>query len=262
VSRPAVTRRVVQVMGLPVTLALRGRHRGDPAADRVWQQVVLSLQEADRVFSTYRADSEVSRINRGELALDDASDLVHAVLALAVEARQVSGGAFDVWRPDADGVPRLDPSGVVKGWAVDRAAAHLSQLEGTDSCLSAGGDMACRTVVPGAAPWRIGIEDPHDPRRLVAVLPVTNGAVATSGTAHRGAHLVDARTGQPARGVASVTVVTASLTWADIDATAAFAHGPDAAGWLRGRPDRTGLVVRADGTTETVRTAADLPLSA
>jgi thiamine biosynthesis lipoprotein len=258
VTRPAATRRVVQVMGLPVTLALRGRHRDDPAADRVWQQVVLSLQEADRVFSTYRADSEVSRINRGELALDDASDLVHEVLALAVEARQVSGGAFDIWRPDADGVLRLDPSGVVKGWAVERAAAHLSQLEGTDSCLSAGGDLACRTVVPGAAPWRIGIEDPHHPQRLVAVVPVHEGAVATSGTAHRGAHIVDARTGRPPVGVASVTVVAGSLTAADIDATAAYALGTEAAAWLAARPGRTGLVVWADGSTTTVQAPDDV----
>ena len=79
-----------------------------------------------------------------------------------------------------------------------------------------------------------------------------NGAVATSGTAHRGSHLVDARTGLPPAGVASVSVVAASLTWADIDATAAYARGPDAATWLRTRPGRTGLVVWADGRTEIV----------
>ena len=79
-----------------------------------------------------------------------------------------------------------------------------------------------------------------------------NGAVATSGTAHRGSHLVDARSGLAPEAVASVTVVTGSLTWADIDATAAYAHGADAASWLRGRPGRTGLVVWADGRTEVV----------
>jgi thiamine biosynthesis lipoprotein len=146
----------------------------------------------------------------------------------------------------------LDPTGVVKGWAVERAADHLRALDSTDFCLSAGGDMVCRTLDPAAAPWRIGIEHPHDPSRLVAVVPVATGAVATSGTAHRGDHLVDARSGRPPIGVASVTVVAASLTWADIDATAAYAHGQDAVRWLRTRPGRGALVVWADGSTTLV----------
>ncbi|HET6814904.1 MAG TPA: FAD:protein FMN transferase, partial [Actinomycetota bacterium] len=75
-----------------------------------------------------------------------------------------------------------------------RAADHLRALEATDFCLSAGGDMVCRTLDSDAPPWRIGIEDPHHTDRLVAVAPVHTGAVATSGTAHRGDHLVDART--------------------------------------------------------------------
>jgi thiamine biosynthesis lipoprotein len=83
-------------------------------------------------------------------------------------------------------------------------------------------------------------------------VPVFTGAVATSGTAHRGQHLVDARTGRPPVGVASVTVVAASLTWADIDATAAYAQGPEAARWLETRPGRSGLVVWADGTLTAV----------
>jgi thiamine biosynthesis lipoprotein len=84
----------------------------------------------------------------------------------------------------------------------------------------------------------------------VAVVPVRNGAVATSGLAHRGAHITDARTGATSHEVASVTVVAPSLAWADIDATAAFARGGDALAWLRTRPGRAGLVVWADGTTE------------
>lgn len=250
-------RRVEQIMGLPVTLALRGQHTTDEAADAAWRRVVDSLREADRVFSTYRPDSDVSRINRGELSIDAASTAVREVLALGAEATRASGGAFDVWHVDDRGVRSLDPSGVVKGWAVDRAASLLHDLDGTDFCLSAGGDMMCRSIVPGAEPWRIGLEDPHDPQQLLGLVPVTNGAVATSGTAHRGQHLRDARTGAVPAGVASVTVITASLTWADIDATAAYAHGPDAARWLERRPDRTALVVWQDGTTTQVRTAPE-----
>jgi thiamine biosynthesis lipoprotein len=246
-------RYVEHVMGLPVSLALRGRHTDDAAARAAWAEAMAVLREVDRVFSTYRPDSAVSRLARGELAVPDCPPEVAEVFALAAAAERQSGGAFSIRLPGPDGAPRLDPTGVVKGWAVERAAVPLRALAGTDFCLSAGGDMTCRTLDPAGRPWRIGVEDPADPRRILAVVPVLTGAIATSGTAHRGQHLVDARTGRPPEGVASVTVVAGSLTWADIDATAAYAQGPDAARWLETRPGRSGLVVWSDGTTTTVQ---------
>jgi thiamine biosynthesis lipoprotein len=239
-------------MGMPVSLALRGRHTNDVAADSAWIAVVASLRETDLVFSTYRPDSYVSRLSRGEIELADCPPEVAEVFHLGAAAQVASTGAFSIRRPAADGGTVLDPSGVVKGWAVERAATILGELHDTDYCLSAGGDLTCRTLDPGAEPWRIGIEDPHDPSRLIAVVPLRDGAVATSGTAHRGKHLVDARTGRPPALVASVTVVATSLTWADIDATAAYALGQDAAEWLRTRPGRSGLVVWQDGSTSVV----------
>ncbi|GAA1825828.1 FAD:protein FMN transferase [Microlunatus capsulatus] len=245
-------RRVGTVMGTVVSLALRGRHAGSTAGEAAWQEAMARLRHADALFSTYRADSVVSRVDRGELALPACPAEVQEVLALAERAHRDSGGAFAVWRPDVSGRPRLDPSGVVKGWAADRAAAALAVLDDTDFCLSVGGDLVCRTLDDAAPAWRIGIEHPHDVRRLVATVPVRTGAVATSGTARRGAHLVDARTGTPPAGIASVTVIGDDLAGVDVDATAAFALGPDAARWLRGRAGRTGLIVWSDGTTEVV----------
>jgi thiamine biosynthesis lipoprotein len=239
-------------MGMPISLALRGRHTGDVAARLAWAAVMAELHEVDRVFSTYRADSFISRLGRGEIGLEDCPPSLTEVLDLGAAAERDSGGAFSVRLPGPDGAVVLDPSGVVKGWAVERASAALQELTETDFCLSAGGDMTCRTLDPAGVPWRIGIEDPADPSRIRAIVPVFTGAVATSGTAHRGSHLVDARTGLAPVGVASVTVVAFSLTAADIDATAAYAQGPDAARWLETRPGRSGLVVWADGTLTSV----------
>jgi thiamine biosynthesis lipoprotein len=250
---PETSRYVQQIMGMPISLALRGRHTSDGAALSAWADVVARLREVDLVFSTYREHSYISRLGRGEITVADCPVEVAEVLALGETARQESSGAFDVWRPGGDGVLRLDPSGVVKGWAVERAAAPLQALPGTDFCLSAGGDILCRTTIPAGAPWRIGIEDPAEPSRITAVVPLRSGAVATSGTSRRGQHLVDARNGRPPSEVASVTVVAGSLTWADIDATAAYAQGRDAATWLATRPGRTGLVVWDDGTSTTVQ---------
>lgn len=251
-----VHRRVEHIMGMPVSLALRGRHAQDESGRRAWREALAVLHEADRVFSTWRSDSVLSRLHRGELSLADCPDELIEVLGLGEQARVQSGGAFDVRRPGPDGRTVLDPTGVVKGWAVERAARALTGLADTDYCLSAGGDMVCHVADPTRPAWRVGIEDPHAWDRLVAIVPVRDGAVATSGLNRRGAHIVDARSGRVPSGVASVTVVATSLTWADIDATAAFAQGEDALRWLEGRPDRAGVVVRADGTARVFGRAA------
>jgi len=246
-TRPATARYVEHVMGMPISVALRGRHTDDDVARGAWAEALAALRDVDRVFSTYRSDSFVARLARDELTVEDCPPEVAEVLALGELARLQSHGAFDVRRGGL-----LDPSGVVKGWAVERAAHPLRALPGTDVCLSAGGDLVCHVAGPDSPDWRIGLEDPHDPTRVVAVVPVRTGAVATSGLAHRGGHVVDARTGAVPDAIGSVTVVHDDLVWADIDATAAFAMGRDAARWLRTRPRRTGLVVWADGRTELV----------
>lgn len=243
-----VRRRIEHVMGLPVSLALRGRYDAGPAADAAWAAVLADLREADRVFSSWREDSFVSRLDRGEVAVTDGPPEVSEVLAIGERARRESGGAFDVVR---DG--RLDPSGVVKGWAVERAARNLRALDDTDFCLSAGGDLVAHVASPpgdGQRPdWRVGVEDAADPRRLVAVVSLRSGAVATSGLAHRGAHVVDARTGLAPRRLASVTVVAPSLTDADVEATTALALDADAPAWLAAhRPGRTAYLQWADGS--------------
>ncbi|HVD18024.1 MAG TPA: FAD:protein FMN transferase [Propionibacteriaceae bacterium] len=244
-----IERRVEHVMGMPISLALRGRHAATVAGDEAWQAVITQLRRADEIFSTYRTDSIVNRLDRGELSVEECPPEVAEVLALGDEAERISGGAFSIKLPTDDGRRRLDPSGVGKGWATQRASQTLAALDDTDFCLSAGGDMVCHTADPSRTAWRIGIEHPLDPHTLIAVLPIRSGAVATSGTAHRGAHLVDPRTGREPKGVASATVIASSLTWADIDATTAYVHGRDAAKWLQTRPIRSALVVWADGTT-------------
>ena len=246
VERP--TRFVAHTMGMPISLAMRGRHADDAHGESAWGHAMRELDEVDRVFSTYRPDSFISRLSRGEVSVQDCPPEVATVLALGARAEARSDGAFRVIRDGGDNRPVLDPNGIVKGWAVQRASKALHDLPDTSFCLSAGGDMVCHTADDTDQPWRVGIEDPHEPGHVLAVVPIQRGAVATSGTAHRGAHVVDARTGRVPESVASVTVVADNLTWADIDATAAFAHGPGAAEWLSAQPGRTGLVVWQDGS--------------
>jgi FAD:protein FMN transferase len=243
------TRRVEQVMGMPISLAMRGAHAETAQGDHAWRTALADLRAVDAMFSPYRDDSWIARLDRGEVDVVDCPPEVLEVLDIAEEARRRSLGAFEVWRTGADGSIHLDTNGLVKGWALQRAASNFEGLEDTDVCLSAGGDMVCVTRTPDSPGWRIGIENPHRTNELVAVIPVRDGAIATSGLAHRGAHITDPLTAATPTALASVTVVGDNLTWVDTDATAAFVLGEAAISWLLAR-GRTGLVVYADGTVE------------
>ncbi len=194
---------VEHIMGMPV------RVEGSIDAGRVFAW----LRWVDATFSTYRDDSEIVRLDRGEL--DEPHPLVREVLRRCEELRVETGGYFDVRAGGS-----LDPSGYVKGWAVERAAAFGRGR----FLIDAGGDIVLR----GA--WRVGIRHPYEPDKLAAAIAVSDCAVATSGAYERGPHILDPHTGRPARGLASVTVIGRDLGTADAYATAAFARGDP--GWI------------------------------
>ncbi|WP_432969018.1 FAD:protein FMN transferase [Dactylosporangium sp. CA-233914] len=235
-------------MGLPVSVHVRGDEPDSAEVRYRVATVFADLRRADAVFSPYRDDSELSRWERGELAVADADPVFAEVLALCDEARERTGGWFEPrGLPDPrTAAPRFDPSGLVKGWAVERAAQHLRQLQRYSWCLNAGGDVLVHAE-PGTPAWRIGIEDPANPGRVLAVVERHGGAVATSGTAHRGGHIRDPHTGESATAVRSVTVAGPQLLWADVYATAAAARGPLALRWLETLDGHAGLLVSASG---------------
>jgi thiamine biosynthesis lipoprotein len=207
-------RHVEQVMGTAVSIEL-----ADPS---LLAGVCAWLHEVDARFSTYKEDSEVSRLRRGELtAAEGSADLRHVLDACADLWRDTDGW-FDAY---AGGL--LDPSGYVKGWSVEVASRRLHEAGCDHHFINAGGDIRAR-----GGPWRVGIRHPWKADKLSWVLSVTDAAVATSGTYERGAHVINPRTGTPARGLRSVTVVGPSLSLADAYATAALAMGEAALPWL------------------------------
>ncbi|MCW3817376.1 FAD:protein FMN transferase [Micromonospora sp. DR5-3] len=238
---------VVQVMGLPVSVHLRGPEvHTDTVAERV-ERVFAELGEMDAVFSTYRPESVLGRLGGAVPDPATAAPVVREVVELCELARARTGGWFDARHlPLPGGGTGFDPSGLVKGWAVERAARHLADLPEHDLCLNAGGDVLLRTA-PGRPAWLVGIEDPDRPERMLDVVERAGGAVATSGTARRGAHILDPHTGRPAEAVRSVTVVGPELLWADVYATAAAARGADALDWLATLDGYAALVVDAAG---------------
>jgi FAD:protein FMN transferase len=213
---------VEQIMGLPISVLARGDLAQSPAADHAVQAVFRELVAVDAVFSPYKPDSVVSRLQRREIGWDDCDSDVRDVADRCDRAKVLTGGLFDATRPDG----RWDPSGLVKGWAAERAARHLAEVA-ADWCLNAGGDVL--VLSPTGEPFIVGVQDPRDVGRVAAAVPCAAGAVATSGTAARGAHLYDPRNGgAAATGWLSITVVGPSLETADVLATAAFVAGD---GW-------------------------------
>lgn len=233
-------RRIERVMGTVATADVRDARLDAAALDGAF----ALLHDIDARFSTYRADSEISRIARGELAPDDASPDVRFILALCDDLARTSGGAFDARRYREDGM--LDPSGVVKGWAVEEAAWLIDAAGARNYCLNVGGDIVVRGVPAPDRRWRVGIRHPRRADRVAAVLQLGNAAIATSGAYERGAHIRDPRSGAAPAELVSVTVVGPSLTYADAYATAAFVMGIEGLAWAASHPEYGALGITAD----------------
>ncbi len=236
---------VEEVWGTKVTIDMRdwdlpGGHHAAVVAAVQWMHWV------DRTFSLYRSDSVLSRLARREIGLAECPAAVGDVLALARQCRELTGGAFD---PRWPGDGTIDPTGLVKGWAAQAASAILAAHGSRHHSVNAAGDVWVQGQARPNQDWGVGVAHPLRHGYLVAVIAGRHRAVATSGVAERGDHVIDPRTGCPATAVASVTVVGPDLAHADAFATAGVALGEDATGLLEcldgdGWPS---LVVFADG---------------
>jgi thiamine biosynthesis lipoprotein len=232
--------RVEQIMGTAI-----GVHVTDPLPDttraRLIEEVFDWLRLVDVRFSTYRPDSEVCRLQRGELRPEDGSESLRYVLDACARLWQETDGYFD-----AQATGRLDPSGFVKGWSVQVASDRLAAAGSVNHCVNAGGDVRVRGEREPGRPWRVGIRHPFEAQQVCRVLAGTDLAVATSGIYERGNHVVDPYTGRPAGELVSVTVVGTDLGTADAYATAALAMGEAGLRWLDRLDGHEWLVVTAD----------------
>ncbi|WP_311922157.1 FAD:protein FMN transferase [Microbispora sp. H10836] len=249
-----MTRHVEHVMGTVFSFDVRpidghhddGRH-DDEAGPRVaaaLAEAVAWLHHVDAVFSTYKPGSPVSRLGRGEITLADCPPEVADILRMCESVSRLSHGYFTAC-PGG----RLDPSAIVKGWAVDRASVILREAGLPDHCVNGGGDVRLSGAAAPGRTWRVGVAHPLRPGDLAAVVSGHDLAVATSGTAERGAHVLDPHTGRPATELASVTVIGPDLALADAYATGALAMGGAAREWVEGLDGYEAFAVTAAGAT-------------
>lgn len=226
-------------MGMPITIEIVG-DAGDAAREAAFQY----FREVDARFSPYRGDSELSAMNRGEVPFDDLSDQMHEVLRLSELTRHETMGFFDIRRPDG----RIDPSGLVKGWAIRNAARGIEARGHRNYYVEAGGDIQCRGHNAQDQRWRVGIRSPFEATQIVKVLLPGDSGIATSGAYVRGDHIYDPHTGSAAsEQIASITVIAPDIYEADRFATAAFAMGRQGIHFIESIPGLEGYAIDRDG---------------
>lgn len=203
------------LMGMPIEVEIVGVKE-----PKLFELVYGYFQHIDDTFSTYKDTSEISKINAG-LTAESWTPEVRAVLDLCEETKQFTHGYFDAYFGG-----RLDPSGLVKGWAINNAAELLRQREIENFRIDAGGDMQLSGNNDQGGPWRIGIRNPFNREENIKVIALHNEGVATSGTAIRGQHIYNPlQAGKELTEIASITVIGPNVYDADRFATAAFAMG-------------------------------------
>lgn len=227
------------LMGMPITV-----DAGKMADGTLVDMVFDYFAQIDRRFSTYRADSEISAINRGDVPIRDWSGEMTEVLALAEQTKNETDGYFDIRKPDGS----LDPSGIVKGWAINKAAGIVRVAGISHFFIEAGGDIQTSGKNALGKDWSVGIRNPFKTDEIIKVVYPRGRGVATSGTYVRGQHIYNPRGPEgPIKDIVSLTVIGADVLEADRFATAAFAMGKDGIFFLEETPGLEGYVVDIDG---------------
>lgn len=234
----------VEVMGTVVTFDLfddRGFFQG--ALDVAFADAARYLERMDELFSTWKSDSAMSRLRRGDLALEDAPEEIAEVFERCRRARVLSAGWFNPWSAPGG----VDPTGLVKGWAAQGALALLERLGAHGAIVNAAGDIAVSGRPDSESPFQVGIVNPFDTTRLACVVGV-RGALATSGDYERGAHLFNPFTGQFTTSCASASVTGLDLGLADALATALVVGGRDVLNVIEAIDGYEALMIERDGS--------------
>lgn len=226
-------------MGMPITVEIVT----DEDITDLFDSVHDFLAEVDRNYSPYKPESLVTRIDRGELEPVAAGDEMEMLLLMADLTRQQTADYFNVWHNG-----HFDPSGMVKGWAIYKAAEIVRETGFADFYVDAGGDVQIYGCNPQAEPWRVGIRNPFDATQIVKTLSVTDCGVATSGFYQRGRHIYNPHAANDLLAeIVSLTVVGPNVFEADRFATAAFVMGREGIAFIESRPGLEGYMIDRDG---------------
>jgi len=218
------TQHEIEVWGTVVFIDVTSSVDMEPAI----AQVIQYVRQVDEIFSTYQENSIISRLRRGEVEIGNCPPEVIEVWNLCAFVKELTQGAFDPWAIKGG----FDPSGLVKGWAADKCAEILLEAGAEHVQVNAAGDLSLRGGFTPGQPWSIGVVNPDNRLEILQTFEITDGAIATSGTYERGAHISDPHTGMIAIGAKSATVIGPNGAIADALATALMVAGRDGGIWF------------------------------
>ncbi|NNN22681.1 MAG: FAD:protein FMN transferase [Acidimicrobiales bacterium] len=201
------------------------------------------LHRYDEIFSTFKENSPLNQYRRGELSLDHAPIEIAEVLDVCKDLKVSTDGWFDPWAMPGG----VDPTGIVKGWAEDRAISILAECGVKVATLNIGGDIAVLGRIGPLQKWRFGIRHPLYPDALIRIIE-TYENIATSANYERPGELIDPHLKMPVDRVASVSVLGPQLAVADAFATAAAVAGAQHLDWIKSQDEYSFYVLLYDGT--------------
>lgn len=224
------------IMGMPITL----KAVNSPYVRKVFDKTFHFFEHVDQKYSPFIANSDVSKINAGELDESDYDLELREIMSYAEKTKRETNGYFNVWHKDT-----FDPSGIVKGWAIQKASERMAK-EIDNFYIDAGGDIQAKGANDRRQPWRIGIRNPFDRSQNVAIISLNDHAIATSGTAIRGQHIYNPLSDNPITDVVSLSVIAPNIIDADRMATAAFAMGKQSIAFIERMPEYEAYLIDSD----------------
>lgn len=228
------------IMGMPIEIEIVGNDEVRGALEAAFGYLVV----VDERFSTYKEDSEISRINRGELALATASDDMREVFTIAEKTKKETNGYFDITHPGGS----IDPSGIVKGWAILNTAARIRAAGYENYFVNAGGDIAMSGENTEGKEWSVGIRNPFNIQEIIKVVYPHGKGIATSGSYIRGDHIYNPHAPEEKiKEIVSSTIIGPDVLEADRFATAAFAMGKKGIEFIEQLPGFEGYAIDAKG---------------
>lgn len=228
------------IMGMPITVEIVD----STVTENIMTSVFDYFTSIDEQFSVYKDTSEITKINKGLIRIDEASEDMKTVFALCEETKQATTGYFDIRARDG----RLDPSGLVKGWSIYHAAELLKKQGMHDFYVEAGGDIQVHGKNEHGTLWHVGIRNPFEQTQIVKVVYLDHAGIATSGTYLRGQHIYDPfDMNRLITDIVSLTVIGPNVYEADRFATAAFAMGKEGILFIEQLPGFEGYIIDKDG---------------
>lgn len=215
------------------------------ATDRIFEEVFDYLVSADERFSTYKKNSEITLFNEGKkIDKKNLSTDMKEVLELSEETKKTTNGFFDITRNG-----KIDPSGLVKGWAIRNASLILRDRGFENFYVEIAGDIEVAGLNSEGKKWAIGVRNPFNKTENVKVVYLSESGIATSGTYERGGHIYNPKQSDGMIGddVVSLTVIGPNIYEADRFATAAFAMGKDGILFIEKLPGFEGYMIDKDG---------------